>query len=252
MRRSNETIARYALTAASILLGILALSHLLSSLPYAKTITAVIVIFYEVAVPVELVRILGMRARDLSMYAHNIDTLIDVIFPPYGVKKVRPDYGKIGEELRHVALVMAVTFIPYVLLYWGYHQMLALNQGTVLQFSFNLPPKLGYEIITQLFVIALPEELFYRGYLQGSLLKKWPNRVTLLGLPLGRAVIVTNLIFALGHVAATFAPIRMLTFFPGMIFSYLTYRNKSILGAIVYHAACNILGQILYASFFLG
>jgi membrane protease YdiL (CAAX protease family) len=87
--------------------------------------------------------------------------------------------------------------------------------------------------------------------LQSAFLHKWPNRSYFFGLPIGRAIIFSNMIFALAHVVSSHSPVRLLTFFPGLIFAYLVYKNKSLLSAILFHAACNLLGQILYASFFL-
>jgi membrane protease YdiL (CAAX protease family) len=51
----------------------------------------------------------------------------------------------------------------------------------------------------QLLVIALPEEAFYRGYLQSALDEVWKPRWRVLGAELGPGLIVTSALFALGH-----------------------------------------------------
>ncbi len=109
---------------------------------------------------------------------------------------------------------------------------------------------LGREILTQLIVIGLPEELFYRGFLQGVFVRTWVPKTFILGLPVGRAIMLTNVIFAFAHVVGGFSPVRLLTFFPGLLFSWLVFKRHNLLSAIIFHAACNILGQILYASWF--
>lgn len=230
---------------------LLFLSYVFRGIPNSSLIFGIIIILYETALPIEILRYLGMSARSLNIYAHNIDTIIDLALPPYGNQKNRPHFSAIGHELLVLAKTMALIFLPYIACYWLYYSWLANSKGVDLVFSFNMPPALLYEIMLQVFVVAVPEEIFYRGFLQGALLQRWPNRKFIAGMPVGFAVLVTNSIFAFGHVAVSLSPIRLLTFFPGLIFSYLVYKNKSLLSAILFHAACNILGQILYASLYL-
>lgn len=251
MNIKNNQLQISALLASAILLLLLLVNSLCRGLPHAPLIFGIAIILYEILVPLEIVKWFNLKPRDLNIYAHNIDAAIDWFLPPFGVKKTRPDFSAIKQEFIGFAIFTLLIFIPYVVGYWLYFKLEAISAGDNLFISFNLPPKIHYEIIIQIFVVALPEELFYRGFLQSALLKKWPNKTFIFGLPLGRAIVFTNIIFALGHVVGTWAPTRLLTFFPGILFSYLVYRNKSLLSAILFHAACNILGQILYASIFL-
>jgi membrane protease YdiL (CAAX protease family) len=251
MTTTHNHIASIALITASVLLLILFCAPWANAFPSGALIMGVVVTLFEVGAPIEILKYLHIRARDFNIYAHNIDTLIDLLFPPYGTKKITPNFHGIAQELTTLLKTIIAVFIPYTLGYWAFFHLLAIRNGSELFISFNLPPRLWYEIIVQIFVVALPEELFYRGFLQGALLKKWPNRHHFWGLPVGAAVIITNLFFALGHMFTSWSPLRLLTFFPGLLFSYLVYKNKSLLSAILFHAACNILGQILYASFFI-
>src|SRR5262249_25131897 len=157
-----------------------------------------------------------------------IDTIIDIIFPPYGITKLTPDIPGILAELKHFLITSIVVFVPYIFGYWAFFHLLAINEDSSLIIAFNVPPQLWYEIIVQIFVVATPEELFYRGFLQSALLKKWPNRTYIYFLPVGFAIIITNIFFALGHLVTTWSAPRILTFFPGLIFSYLVYKNKSL------------------------
>jgi membrane protease YdiL (CAAX protease family) len=63
----------------------------------------------------------------------------------------------------------------------------------------------------QLLVIALPEEAFYRGYLQTALDDAWPKRIRLLGAELGPSFLVTSALFAVGHLATELDPKTVLT-----------------------------------------
>ncbi|MES2504710.1 MAG: CPBP family intramembrane glutamic endopeptidase [Myxococcota bacterium] len=104
-------------------------------------------------------------------------------------------------------------------------------------FSINL--LWGFAI--NLLMIALPEEIFYRGFLQSRLLRVY-RPIT--------AVLLVNLFFALGHFAGEYSLIRLLPFFPGLVFSWLVYKsNGSLLGATLYHALCNVFGEWLAESF---
>lgn len=104
----------------------------------------------------------------------------------------------------------------------------------------------------QLVIIALPEEAFYRGYLQTRLDEAFPRRVPLLGAPLGLSVVVTSVLFALGHVATIPSPARLAVFFPSLLFGWLRARTGGIGAAVFFHAACNLLEATLVHTYAMG
>jgi len=118
-------------------------------------------------------------------------------------------------------------------------------------FRPRLPPRFGEWVVDQLFVVALPEEFFYRGYLQARLRDAWPQGRRVLGGRLGRAFWVTALLFALGHLAI-FQVWRLSVFFPALLFGWMRERTGTILGAALFHAACNLYVRFLEVSFFGG
>ncbi len=85
--------------------------------------------------------------------------------------------------------------------------------------SFRLPPggwsALGLLAITQVVVVALPEEVFFRGYLYSRLEQRWPSTRRFLGAPVGRTLLVTSALFALGHVLVDFNVQRSAVFVSG-------------------------------------
>jgi membrane protease YdiL (CAAX protease family) len=101
------------------------------------------------------------------------------------------------------------------------------------------------EALGQLLVIALPEEAFFRGYLQTSLEERWPPRHRVLGAPLGWAVVVTSAVFALGHLATVPEPARLAVFFPSLAFGWLRARTGGIGAGVLYHASCNLFASFL-------
>jgi uncharacterized protein len=103
---------------------------------------------------------------------------------------------------------------------------------------------------TQIFVVALPEELFFRGYLFGRLEERWPPTRRLLGAPVGLALLVSSALFALGHVLVDFNPQRLAVFFPGLVFCWMRARTGSIAPGALFHALCNVYSDVLHDAFF--
>ena len=101
------------------------------------------------------------------------------------------------------------------------------------------------EVFGQLVIIALPEEAFYRGYLQSRLDEALPGRVRILGASVGPALIVSSVIFALGHFATIREPARLAVFFPSLAFGWLRARTKGIGASVAFHASCNIFSELL-------
>lgn len=235
---------------ALILLG-LWLAFLLEQLSSVFGIVlSMAVIMGEISLPLMVLERFRRDPASLNMYAYRLETIFDFILRPKNAWP-KPAWPQIGREVLFALMLCGAVFVPYIGAYYGIYHYLALSHHKTLIFSFNWPPMLAKETLLQLFVVALPEEFFYRGFLQGALLEAWPNRRFVFGLPVGRAIIATNLLFALGHLVGGFHPMRALTFFPGLIFSWIVYKRKNLLSAIIFHGACNILGQILYASWFL-
>jgi uncharacterized protein len=118
-----------------------------------------------------------------------------------------------------------------------------------LSFHFRLPDRFPAYIVDQFLVVALPEELFYRGYLQARLRDAWPGGKTLLGAPLGRAFWLTQILFALGHLTEPY-PWRLGVFFPALAFGWLREKTGTIIPGTIFHALSNLTVLVLEASFF--
>ncbi len=116
-------------------------------------------------------------------------------------------------------------------------------------FELRLPDRFTEWAIDDLFVVALPEEFFYRGYLQTRLRDAWPKGRMFLGARLGAAFWVTAILFALGHLAI-FQVWRLGVFFPALLFGWMRERSNSVVGPALFHAASNLLIKVLDASFF--
>jgi len=114
----------------------------------------------------------------------------------------------------------------------------------------RLPDHFLLSALSQLVVVAIPEELFFRGYLMARLERRWQPTRTLLGAPVGAALLVSSALFALGHIVVVPNPQRLAVFFPALVFGWMRARTGSIAAGAVFHATCNLLADVLHASFF--
>lgn len=100
-------------------------------------------------------------------------------------------------------------------------------------------------VLTQLVLVAFPEEYFYRGYLQSGFDKFFgSSRKGRVG-----SILLTSLLFGLGHVFSSLSFARMNVFFPSLLFGWLRNRSKGLGGCIVLHAGCNLMIQLFFVHF---
>jgi membrane protease YdiL (CAAX protease family) len=128
-------------------------------------------------------------------------------------------------------------------------KLVAGNCYRIMRPHFRLPPGFAMLAAAQLVVVALPEELFFRGYIQGRLEDAWPPKWNLFGARVGGAWLAGAVLFALGHFFVTFEPQMLTRVFPGLVFGWMFARTRSILAGTIFHAACNLLMEVLAACF---
>jgi membrane protease YdiL (CAAX protease family) len=122
--------------------------------------------------------------------------------------------------------------------------------GGAPRFALRLPDGLPLLALVQLLVVALPEELLYRGFMQTAWRRSAPERgVTVLGARLGAGFLATQALFALGHLVVL-EPWRLGTFFPGIAFGWLRERTGGLAAPVVFHALSNLFIATLEASFY--
>ncbi len=94
--------------------------------------------------------------------------------------------------------------------------------------------------LTQLVVVAIPEELFYRGFLLDRLTRRFPGGPRLAGVTIGPAFWLTAALFGLGHFLVDLRPGRLAVFFPSTLFAFLRLRTGGLAAGVMFHAACNV------------
>jgi uncharacterized protein len=111
------------------------------------------------------------------------------------------------------------------------------------------PPHFGLHVLDQLLVVALPEEFFYRGYLQKRFKLALGEGPRHFGVPMGGAFFLTQVLFALGHLVEPH-PWRLAVFFPALLFGWQRERSGTLVAPVITHAACNLTVLTLEAWFF--
>jgi hypothetical protein len=142
--------------------------------------------------------------------------------------------------------VAAIVAVPF---FFGWHAWW-LREMPRLTFSLAVRPiDAADEALAQLFVIALPEEAFYRGYLQSRLDEVWPPGWVVLGARVGPGLLLGAAVFAVGHLVTVHAPTRLAVFFPALLFGWLRARTGGIGASVCLHAVCNLYSQALGRGF---
>ncbi len=144
-------------------------------------------------------------------------------------------------ELAVAVGVAAVVFPLYAVGYQWWHQPES--------FLLTLPPNLGSFLLAQLIVVALPEEAFFRGYLQTSLSDLETRGVRILGASLAPGSwLLQAALFAVIHFLVEPNPARLAVFFPGLLFGWVRARRGGIGAALALHAMSNLYSEILARS----
>jgi uncharacterized protein len=176
------------------------------------------------------------------------------------------DYGfradPVGRGLAYGFGYVAVVFPIFVIGYFGFYELLCSPAGRELR-ELTPPgackaylgvkgmhlPELTWALAkfcaVQVVVVALPEELFFRGCLLELLERRFPPKRRWLGGGIGLALVLSSLAFAVIHLPKDGDPRALATFFPGMVFGWMRSATRSILGPVVAHASSNILIRVL-------
>jgi membrane protease YdiL (CAAX protease family) len=195
------------------------------------------------------------------LLANNLHAVVAVIFwflPMHLLERAGRDpaaYGlrlrPIGKNLLWALGAVAVVFPLFLVGFRLYYHVICATFSPPLCIRFapglwrsvgvRVAPGFATNALAQLVVIAIPEEFFFRGYLQGRL------RDTL---PVVPAIALSSLLFGLGHFLVDFDPGRLAVAFPGVLFGLLRERTGSIAPGAFFHAACNLYIDTLHRTFF--
>lgn len=111
--------------------------------------------------------------------------------------------------------------------------------------SLRIPLSLAWIpllVLAHLLIVALPEELFFRGYLQKRLSESGAQASwRLAGIEITKANLIASVTFAVCHFVIGWDPLRLVVFFPSLVFGILRDRTDGIAAPIVCHALFNLM-----------
>lgn len=138
-----------------------------------------------------------------------------------------------------------IIFPPYALLV---HLWAKIVWGARI---FQVAPLPSWNLVlTQLIVIALPEETFFRGYVQTRFQQIFKPRWTIFGARLGWGWILTCVIFALAHSLIQYQWWHFAIFFPSLVFGYLREKTDGLVAPILFHATSNLFMEWIVRCYF--
>jgi membrane protease YdiL (CAAX protease family) len=81
--------------------------------------------------------------------------------------------------------------------------------------------------------VAIPEEFFFRGYIQGVIYDKTKFSWVF-------SIFYSATLFAMLHVATTGNFNRLIVFLPALLFGWMRYKTGNIAASVVCHSLCNV------------
>lgn len=174
--------------------------------------------------------VLVLRGDSAEIARHGLS--FGGLFEPVALDPTRL-FREASSALLWALAAAAVLLPPFAI---GYH----LWWQPTRSFEFTPGPNPWSELVTHVAAVALPEEMFYRGYLQTQLRSRWSCPRTAVLADWDVALLVTSVVFALGHVVTIPHPSRLAVFFPSLVFGWLRYRTGGVGASVLFHAACNV------------
>jgi membrane protease YdiL (CAAX protease family) len=186
---------------------------------------------------------------------------------PFDPRRAGITMHPLGRGVRVLAVALLLTWPVFIAGFFAYYQMVCASGGLLSGLARQLAPicsswhgfsawhlRLPNDFLvlamSQILVVAVPEEVFFRGYLLARFEECWPSRRRFLGATVGRPLLLTSVLFALGHFLVDLQPARLAVFFPALAFGWMRSRSGSIAPGAVFHALCNLLSEILHDSYF--
>jgi hypothetical protein len=218
-------------------------------------------------------------AKAVPLLQNNLQAVIAVLFfyAPVIAGRLRKDPFDFhdagltlqpwGLNARVLAGALALTFPLFIAGFFGFYELVCGARAHGLPEAVHrlcphvpwtglagghlrLPANFALLAANQVLVVALPEEVFFRGYLLQRLEATWPPTRRIAGAPVGVALVLASALFALGHLLVDLNPQRLAVFFPGLVFGWMRARTGSLAAGTAFHASCNLLSELLHTSFF--
>ncbi len=162
---------------------------------------------------------------------------------PFGVwDLMRTLRAGFPEGLRETLVALglaAIIFPPFAIGFSWWH-------GPAHDFAFSTPDDFASFCAAQVVVVGLPEEAFFRGFMQTRLGDHFGKARRWFGVELHPWTLLSQAaLFAFIHFAVDMNPARLAVFFPGLVFGWVRAWRGGIGAAIALHALMNIYSELL-------
>jgi hypothetical protein len=225
-------------------------------------VTAVLSVLYHLGFVIPwLKQNLGGLAAVIFVYAAAIRIWrADEDLSSYGITP-RPVGVNLAWGLGSAAVVLTIFLVAYV----SYYSTVCASDASLLgplgrdcsryvgswtEVEWSWPEGFWEVALAEVLVVAIPEEIFFRGYVQGRLDRIWRSRVRLLGVEVGWSLPAQAVLFGLGHFLVDFNPLRLAVALPALAFGFLRAGAGSVAAPALFHAACNIFVAAIDHNFF--
>ncbi len=144
-------------------------------------------------------------------------------------------------------ILIGAVVVPFVVGYhlWHVHLLGDVRLGDGFPVRWPTVPGLLLLVGYHLFFVAIPEEFFYRGYLQTRIDEAFSGRARLLGAVVGPGLLIATVLFAFGHSIVVFRPWHAAIIVPGFAFAWLRARTGDTMAGALFHAWCNVTVTVL-------
>lgn len=171
---------------------------------------------------------------------------------PTAVK--RSKFAKIGFTTKQIGLALLLVFWTCVVVFPAMFCGLWLLRSYGLELPLRAVPLQNQEWVFWLFYqfmyVAVAEEVFFRGYVQGNILRL-TNMVRGEESRLTQwiSIVISAAVFAVAHIIVQGQTISVLTFLPGLVLGWLFSRTGSLLAPILFHGLANACYLVMAAVF---
>jgi membrane protease YdiL (CAAX protease family) len=177
-------------------------------------------------------------------------------------------FDRLGRDATWALVLAALTLIPFWFLHNHWWALIGGGSAVAPQlqvpagdlapwlnsFGWALGDGLGTAIgaleltAIHLLGVALPEELFYRGYLQPHLCRGFVDKALPFGFRWNHGIALAAALFAAAHFLGEYNPARLAPFFPALLFGMLRRRNGSIVAPMLLHGGYNIFAALMFTG----
>ena len=178
--------------------------------------------------------------------------LVAAAIIPTAIK--RRKFAEIGFNVKQIRLVLVVVcwtcVVAFPVMFCGL--WLLKSYGLDLPLRPMLPEGQNWAcwLFYQFMYVAVAEEVFFRGYVQGNILRLTSTvKQQQCGLQQWISTTLSAACFAAAHIIVQGQIISVLTFLPGLILGWLFIRTRSLLAPILFHGLANICYFLMTAAF---